>query len=377
MLGRIRGMLIKEFIQVFRDKRARFVLFGPPIIQMLVFGYAATLDIQHVPTAVLDFDNSQVSRDLISRFTASPYFDIRARLEDHRQIGELIDRGDVIIALQINAGFAQDLRKGQTAHLQVIVDSSNSNTALIAVGYVNQIASRFSQDYQTEQMLRTSPLLLPQMPRIVLEHRPWFNADLRSQWFFVPGIIGNLVLVMVVTLTAFAVVREREIGTLEQIMVTPIGRLEFILGKTVPFFLVGLLDTLFISLVGTLWFGVPFRGNIVVLALGAILFIMCMLGIGLFISTISRTQQQAMVSGFFFIMPAITFSGFGTPISSMPEAMQWLTYLDPLRYFLDVLRGVYLKGVGLEALWPQMAAMAILGLIMLTISVARFRKSLD
>jgi drug efflux transport system permease protein len=377
MLGRIRGMLIKEFIQVFRDKRARFVLFGPPIIQMLVFGYAATLDIHHVPTAVLDFDNSQVSRDLISRFTASPYFDIRARLEDHRQIGELIDRGDVIIALQINAGFAQDLRKGQTAHLQVIVDSSNSNTALIAVGYVNQIASRFSQDYQTERMLRTSPLLLPQMPRIVLEHRPWFNADLRSQWFFVPGIIGNLVLVMVVTLTAFAVVREREIGTLEQIMVTPIGRLEFILGKTVPFFLVGLLDTLFISLVGTLWFGVPFRGSIVVLALGAILFIMCMLGIGLFISTISRTQQQAMVSGFFFIMPAITFSGFGTPISSMPEAMQWLTYLDPLRYFLDVLRGVYLKGVGLEALWPQMAAMAVLGLIMLTISVARFRKSLD
>lgn len=377
MLGRIRGMLIKEFIQVFRDKRTRFVLFGPPIIQMLVFGYAATLDIEHVPTAVLDFDNSQVSRDLISRFTASPYFDVRARLEDHRQIGKLIDRGDVIIALQINAGFAQDLRKGQTAHLQVIVDSSNSNTALIAVGYVNQIASRFSQDYQTEHLLRTSPLLLSQLPRIVLEHRPWFNADLHSQWFFVPGIIGNLVLVMVVTLTAFAVVREREIGTLEQIMVTPIGRLEFILGKTVPFFLVGLLDTVFISLVGTFWFGVPFRGSIWVLALGAILFILCMLGIGLFISTISKTQQQAMVAGFFFIMPAIIFSGFGTPISSMPEFLQQLTYLDPLRYFLDVLRGVYLKGVGLEALWPQMAAMGVFGIIMLTVSVMRFQKSLD
>lgn len=377
MLGRIRGMLIKEFIQVFRDKRTRFVLFGPPIIQMLVFGYAATLDIQHVPTAVLDFDNSQVSRDLISRFTASPYFDIRARLDDHRQIGELIDRGDVIIALQINAGFAKDINKGQTAHLQVIVDSSNSNTALIAVGYVNQIASRFSQDYQMERLLRTSPLLAPQLPRIVLEHRPWFNTDLHSQWFFVPGIIGNLVLVMVVTLTAFAVVREREIGTLEQIMVTPIGRLEFILGKTVPFFLVGLLDTVFISLVGTFWFGVPFRGSIWVLALGAILFIICMLGIGLFTSTISKTQQQAMVASFFFIMPAIIFSGFGTPISSMPEFLQQLTYLDPLRYFLDVLRGVYLKGVGLEALWPQMASMGVFGVIMLTISVMRFQKSLD
>jgi drug efflux transport system permease protein len=377
MLGRIRGLLIKEFIQVFRDKRSRFVLVGPPIIQMLTFGYAATLDIRHVPTAVLDFDNSQLSRELISRFSASPYFDVRARPTDRRQIGDLIDRGDVVIALQLNSGFAQDLRKGQTARLQMIVDSSNSNTALIAIGYVNQVASRFSQDYQAERLLRTSPLLFPHMPRVVLEHRPWFNVDLHSQWFFVPGIIGNLVLVMVVTLTAFAVVREREIGTLEQIMVTPIGRLEFILGKTLPFLLIGLLDTLFISLVGTLWFGVPFRGSIGVLALGAILFILCMLGIGLFISTISMTQQQAMVSSFFFIMPAIVFSGFGTPISSMPEFMQWLTYLDPLRYFLDVLRGVYLKGVGLEVLWPQMAAMGALALIMLTISVARFRKSLD
>jgi ABC-2 type transport system permease protein len=211
---------------------------------------------------------------------------------------------------------------------------------------VNQIANRFSENYETERVQRTTPLMLAQLPRVVLERRPWYNTDLDSQWFFVPGVIGNLVLVMVVTLTAFAIVREREIGTLEQIMVTPIGRWEFILGKTVPFFLIGLLDTVFISLVGTLWFGVPFRGSIGVLALGAVLFILCMLGIGLFISTISTTQQQAMVSGFFFNMPAIVFSGFGTPISSMPEVLQWFTYADPLRYFLDVLRGVYLKGVG-------------------------------
>ena len=377
MLRRIRGMLIKEFIQVFRDKRSRFLLFGPPVIQMLIFGYAATLEIRHVPTAVLDFDNSQASRDLISRFAASPYFDIRARLNERRQVSDLIDRGQVIIALQINSGFAQNLYKGQLAHLQVIVDSSNSNTALIAVGYVNQIANRFSENYQSERVQHTAPSMLAQLPRVVLERRPWFNTDLESQWFFVPGVIGNLVLVMVVNLTAFAVVREREIGTLEQIMVTPIGRWEFILGKTVPFFLIGLLDTLFISLVGTLWFGVPFRGSIWVLALGAILFIMCMLGIGLFISTISKTQQQAMVSGFFFMMPAIVFSGFGTPISSMPEVLQWLTYLDPLRYFLDVLRGVYLKGVGLEVLWPQFVELGALGIIMLSVSVFRFQKSVD
>lgn len=377
MLGQIRGMLIKEFIQVFRDKRSRFVLFGPPVIQMLVFGYAATLEIRHVPTAVLDFDNSQASRDLISRFAASPYFDVRAPLNERQEVSDLIDRGQVIVALQINSGFAKNLYKGQLAHLQVIVDSSNSNTALIAVGYVNQIANRFSETYQVERVQRMAPSMVAQVPRVVLERRPWFNTDLESQWFFVPGVIGNLVLVMVVNLTAFAVVRERELGTLEQIMVTPIGRWEFILGKTVPFFLIGLLDTLFISLVGTLWFGVPFRGSIGVLALGAILFILCMLGIGLFISTISKTQQQAMVSGFFFIMPAIIFSGFGTPISSMPDVLQWLTYLDPLRYFLNVLRGVYLKGVGLEVLWPQFGALGALGIIMLSVSVFRFQKSLD
>jgi len=377
MLRRLQGMLVKEFIQVFRDTRTRTLLFVPPIVQMLIFGYAATLEVRHIPIAVLDYDNSQGSRELLSRFTASPYFDVRTYLSDRREVGDLIDRGDVTVALQINGGFAQDLGKGQTARLQVIVDSSNSNTALIAVGYINQIAARFAQEFQRTQLLRTAPFAPSRIPSIVLELRPLFNVNFDSQWFFVPGVIGNLILVMVVSLTAFAVVREREIGTLEQIMVTPIGRLEFILGKTVPFFLIGLFDTTLVSLVGTFWFGVPFRGNIGVLAIGSILFILCMLGIGLFISTISVTQQQAMVSGFFFNMPAITFSGFGTPISSMPEWLQTLTYLNPLRHFLEVLRGVYLKGVGLDVLWPQMVAMGLLGSIMLAISVARFQKSLD
>ncbi|MDI3465980.1 MAG: protein of unknown function / Efflux ABC transporter, permease protein [Nitrospira sp.] len=377
MLRRLHEMLVKEFIQVFRDTRTRTLLFVPPIIQMLIFGYAATLEVRHIPIAVLDYDNSQVSRELLSRFTASPYFDVRTYLSDRREIGDLIDRGEVTVALQINGGFAQDLGKGQTARLQVIVDSSNSNTALIAVGYINQIAARFAQERQRTQLLRTSPFAPSRIPSIVLERRPLFNVNFDSQWFFVPGVIGNLILVMVVSLTAFAVVREREIGTLEQIMVTPIGRLEFILGKTLPFFLIGLFDTALVSLVGTFWFGVPFRGSIGVLAIGSILFILCMLGIGLFISTISMTQQQAMVSGFFFTMPAITFSGFGTPISSMPEWLQTLTYLNPLRHFLEVLRGVYLKGVGLDVLWPQMVAMGLLGSIMLAISVARFQKSLD
>ena len=377
MLARLKQMLIKEFIQVFRDKRTRFVLIAPPIIQMLVFGYAATFEIHHVPTVVLDLDQSQESRELISRFTSSPYFDVQRQLTDYRQLGDLIDQGKATVGLEINAGFAQNLRKGQAAPLQVIVDATNSNTALIASGYITQIALGFAQDYQKDRIYRISPQMLEEIPSVQLEPRPWYNPDLRSRWFFVPGVIGSLTLVLVVVLTAFAVVREREIGTLEQIMVTPIRPAEFILGKTLPFFLIGLFDVSLIGTVGTLWFQVPFRGQILVLFAGAVLFLLCMLGVGLLISTVSSTQQQAMVTAFFFIMPAITFSGFGFPISTMPQWLQYLTYLSPLRYFLVVLRGTYLKGVGMEILWPQMAAMAALGISLLTIAVLRFHKALD
>jgi ABC-2 type transport system permease protein len=377
MLERLKQILIKEFIQVFRDKRTRFLLFGPPIIQMLVFGYAATFEIYHVPTVVLDLDHSQESRELLSRFSSSPYFDVQRQLTDSRQIGDLIDRGEATVGLEINVGFAQNLRKGQTAPLQVIVDATNSNTALIASGYVTQIALGFAQSYQRDRIYRIAPQMVDKMPSVQLEQRPWYNPDLRSRWFFVPGIIGSLTLVLVVTLTAFAVVREREIGTLEQIMVTPIRPVEFILGKTLPFFLIGLFDVSLIAVVGTLWFQVPFRGHILVLFAGAVLFLLCMLGVGLLISTVSSTQQQAMVTSFFFIMPAITFSGFGFPISTMPQWLQYCTYLSPLRYFLVVLRGSYLKGVGMEILWPQMLAMAVLGISLLTVAVLRFHKALD
>jgi ABC-2 type transport system permease protein len=374
---RLRQMLVKEFIQVFRDKRTRFLLFGPPIIQMVVFGYAAILDIQHVPMAILDYENSQVSRDFVSRFEGSRYFDVRERTLDQEKLRRMIDHGDVTVAVQVNAGFTELLTKGQTATVQVIFDASNSNTALVSLGYVNQVASKFAQDYQTQMLNRTAPSLLRQMPSIVLERQPWFNPDLSSQWFFVPGVMGNLITVVIVLLTAFAIVREREIGTLEQIMVTPIRPSEFILGKTIPFFLIGLLDAVLITAVGTLWFQVPLRGSLLVLSVGTVLYLFCVLGIGLLISTLSETQQQAMISAFFFLMPAIIFSGFASPISSMPTALQWLTYADPLRYFIVILRGVFLKGVGFGVLWPQMASLALFAVLILLASVLRFHKSLD
>jgi ABC-2 type transport system permease protein len=375
--GRIRHMLVKEFIQTLRDSRTRFTLFGPPIIQMMIFGYAATLEVKHVPFAVLDRDNTQESRELISRFASSRYFELRQYASKKEELRDAIDRDDVLVAIEIDSGFAQRLRKGQGAPVQIIVDSSNSNTALVALGYINQIGAGFAQSYQMDRMARASPQLVALVPQVELESRPWFNEGLESRWFFVPGVIGNLMLIMVMILTAFAVVREREIGTLEQIMVTPIRRWEFIVGKTLPFFLIGMVDATLISLVGTLWFGVPFRGSVTVLAVGTMIFLLSSLGVGLFLSTISATQQQAMVAAFFFIMPATTLSGFGTPISSMPPFFQKLTYLDPLRYYMIVLRSVYLKGVGFIELWPQLAGMAIIAAVLLSVSVLRFHKSLE
>jgi ABC-2 type transport system permease protein len=377
MFDRIWSMIVKEFLQLRRDKYARFRLLVPPIIQMLIYGYAATFEVNRVQVAVIDFDQSQESRDLLSRFAFTGRFEVAKILSNEQELKSLIGRSNIPMALEIEPGFAELLRKGQTAHLQVIVDGTNSNTALIAVGYVNQIADQFSQDYAGNRLNQLMPAIAATVPQISLEQRPWYNPDLNSQWFFVPGVIGSITLMMVVTLTAFAIVREREIGTLEQIMVTPIRPFELILGKTIPFFVVGLADVVLVAVVGTLWFQVPFRGNPLVLLLGVVLFLLSTLGVGLLISTLSSTQQQAFASGFFFLNPAFTLSGFAFPITSMPKAMQMITYVDPLRYFLVILRGTFLKGVGLGVLWPQMLALTLLTLVLLLVSVARFRKSMD
>jgi len=379
-IRRVGQMLRKEFIQTLRDPHTRFLLFGPPIVQMFVFGYAATLEVKHVGLAVLDLDNTQESRELLSRFSASRYFDIKKYVARRDALREGIDRGDFLMALEIDSGFAQRLRNGQGASVQVLVDASNSNTALVGLGYLSQVGAQFAGDYEADPSgdgRRAAPQLAPFLPRVELETRPWFNEGLNSQWFFVPGVIGNVLMIMVMMLTAFAVVREREIGTLEQIMVTPIRRWEFILGKTVPFFLIGCFDATMISLIGTLWFGVPLRGKVAVLALGLMTYMLAALGFGLLLSTLSATQQQAMIASFFFIMPMITLSGFGNPISSMPLFLQKLSYVNPVTYAMVVLRGVFLKGVGFEVLWPSIAAMTAIGVLLLGFSVLRFHKSLE
>ena len=376
MWERILNLVVKEFEQLRRDRNARFRLIIPPLIQLFIFGYAATFEVYHVSTAVLDLDHSQESRELISHFAASGRFEIVEIAKTPAQIRRAIDQSDAVVAIVIQAGFAEQLRKGLSAPAQIIVDGTNSNTALIALGYANQIVSAYAQE-MGQDLSRRLRAAQPPPPTVTLEPRPWYNVDYNSRWFFVPGVIATLTLVLVVNLTSFAVVREREVGTLEQIMVTPIRPLEFILGKTIPFFCVGLALTALIAAAGTLWFQIPFVGNPFVLLLGTSLYLLSVLGIGLLISTVCLTQQQAFATNFFVINPAFILSGFSFPIASMPVFMQWLSHINPMSYYLIVIRGVFLKGVGLAVLWPQMLGLAVLGFLLLAISVLRFRKSLD
>jgi ABC-2 type transport system permease protein len=376
MFERLYVMLMKEFLELKRDRWAMFRLIVPLVIQMLVFGYAATFTVYHVPTAILDLDQSQASRSLISHFVATSRFDIVDVARTQNAITSDIDQGRAVIAIVIHAGFSRDMQNGRSAPLQVIVDGTNSNTALIALGYISQIVAQFSLD-QASRAFSPRVGLAPPEIGISLQTRPWFNEGLNDRWFFIPGVIGTLTLMQVVSLTAFAIVREREVGTLEQIMVSPIRPIEFILGKTVPFFLIGLGDIAVVTIFGMLWFRIPFVGSPWVMLLGASLFLLAALGMGLLLSTFSRTQQQAFALNFFFINPFFILSGFAFPIAAMPRLLQWFTVINPLRYFLVVIRAVFLKGVGLAVLWPDLAAMALLALGMLTISVLRFRKSLD
>ena len=376
MFARIIPIVVKEFIELKRDKWARFRLIVPTLVQMLLFGYAATYEVYHVSTAVLDFDHSQESRELISRFTFSSRFDVTV-VHSQTQVTKAIDGSDAAVALVIHAGFAELLRKGQNAPLQVIVDGTNSNTALIALGYVNTIAAGFAQDYSTQLAESTLGVRGMRQVQVTLEQWPWFNEDLNGQWFFVPGLIGTLTLVIIVNLTAFAIVREREVGTLEQIMVSPIRPAELIFGKTVPFFVIGLGEVALIVAVARLWFQVPFVGNPLVLLLGSSLFLLSTLALGLLISTLCTTQQQAFSMNFFILNPFFILSGFSFPISSMPKVLQWMTYINPLRYYLVVIRGTFLKGIGFDVLWPELAAMAAIAVILLATSILRFRKSLE
>ena len=375
MFKRVRYLFVKELIQTLREKRMRVILIIPPIFQLIIFGYAANLDVKHIRTAIRDLDRSVESRDLIGRLGSSKYFDIVSFPNTPKEVKDLINQGNVTISIEIPTDFSKKLKKGDTATVQIVLDGSESNTAMIALGYTNQILSEFSTRLLVRR-LNQAGMVGFEEAGVDLQQRIWFNPNLESRIFFIPGVIASIAFLIPIILTAQAIVREREIGTLEQIMVTPIRSWELMLGKTLPFALFGLFDVMMIALIGVFWFEVPLRGNPLVLLLGAVLFLMSSVAIGLFISTICSTQQQAQISTFFFAMPAFTLSGFAFPIENMPEWIQYLTYANPLRYFLVIIRGVFLKANGLDILWPQMLALGLLGTFMILLSSLRFQKRL-
>lgn len=375
MFKRVRYLFVKELTQVLRDKRMRMTLIIPPLFQLIVFGYAANLDVKHIRTAVRDLEQSVESRDLIARLGSSKYFEIVAFPQTPKEIESLIKKGDILLSIEIPHDFSRKLKKGDTATVQIIFDGTESNTVMIALGYANQILSEFSTAILLKRLNRAGMVNFEEAG-VELRHRTWFNPNFESRLFYVPGVIASIAFLIPIILTAQAIVREREIGTLEQIMVTPIRSWELMVGKTLPFAMIGLLDVVMIALIGVFWFEVPLRGNPLVLLLGAVLFLMSSIGVGLFISTISTTQQQSQISTFFFSMPAFTLSGFAFPIENMPQWIQYITFANPLRYFLVIIRGVFLKGNGLDILWPQMAALAVLGGFMIFLSSLRFQKRL-
>ncbi len=376
MFERLDSMLFKEFRQLRRDRWLLMRLVLPLVVQLFLFGYAASFSVHDVATAVLDQDASQASRALVSRFVASGRFRVVAAPADQAQLKRDIDDGDAVVGIVVPVGFQRALQGQGPAPLQVVVDGTNSNTALIAAGYVGQIVGAYAAQAAAALQRPHAPARSAGVT-LELEPRPWFNPGLLDTWFFIPGVIGSLTLLQVVTMTAFAIVREREVGTLEQIMVSPITPLEFILGKTLPSFVIGSASISLVAVLGTLWFGIPFVGSLGVMAVGAALFLLATIGLGLLLSTFSRTQQQAFALNFFFVNPFFILSGFAFPIAAMPRLLQWFTLVNPLRYFLVVIRAVFLKGVGFAVLWPQLGALAGLAAVMLLLSVLRFRASLQ
>lgn len=374
MFERIKRMLIKEFIQIFRDPRMRTMIFMPPLIQLIIFGYAARTDIQHIALAVYDLDNSISSRELTARFQRSGYFDIVENLKEEKRARDMFDSSEAQVILRMNKGFEDILMSGKTAPVQLLLDGTDSNTAGIVMSYSSKIIQQYTEDILKN---RFAKLVGPIRPGTVdLQSRAWFNENLESRNFYIPGVVAMLIMVVTLTLTSMSVVREKEIGTMEQIIVSPISPLEFILGKTLPFAVIGYIDMLLVVLLARFWFDVPIRGSLPLLFLGTSLYLLSILGVGLLISTICSTQQQALLSTFFFFQPAIMLSGFIFPIANMPEIVQWITYLDPLRYFMVIIRGIFLKGVGMDILWPEMCALVALGVAVLWLASNRLKKTL-
>jgi len=365
----------KEFYQIRRDRKMLVVSIVAPFLQVILLGYAATTDIKNTTMVVCDQDKTQESREFIREFSNSGYFIIRYSVNTPPEVDPFIEDARASIALVIPTGFARDLLGRKTTQVQLVLDGADANSANILLGYATQIISSYSQEivaqYASRIAGRSVAMILP-------EPRVWFNPDLLSSNFMVPGVVALVLMIITMTLTSLGIVKEKELGTLEQLMVTPIKPYELILGKLIPFSLIAFIDVTIVLAVARFWFKVPLVGSLPLIFALSGLFILTTLGLGLFISTIAKSQQQAMlIAQFFFFMPFLFLGGFAFPIANMPKIIQLFSYLIPLRYFLEILRGIFLKGTGLAELWTQAVALLVIGVVVLAVSVLRFHKKLE
>ncbi|MEQ1885251.1 MAG: ABC transporter permease [Bryobacteraceae bacterium] len=385
MRQRLRAIIRKEFIQALRDPRMRGMLVVPPLLQLLIFGYAVNLDVDTAKIAWMDQDQTPQSRDLYHQFAGSGHFQIAALPINEGEMQKTLDLGQVDGVVRVLPGFGRDIQRGRATSVQVLLDGTNSNTASLVSAFASQTVARYSQSISGDQqrarlitgtLASGGPVSL-HIPQVNAQSRVWYNPDLKSRNYFIPGVVVNIITLVTLSLTAMGIVREKEIGTMEQLMVTPIRAVELILGKTLPFVVVGYWDLVLVTTAALLIFHVPFNGSFLLLLFAAFVFLLTTLGAGLFISTISKTQQQAMMATSIFFQPFFLLSGFTFPIRNMPEVMQWMTLVNPVRYFMEIVRGVFLQGAGLSTLWPQVVILAVIGVTVLTMSVQRFHKQLE
>jgi len=369
---RIRELVRKEFIQLFRDKRNRPILFIVPFIQLLIFGYILTTDVRTIAVGFLDQSRTSESRMLFDALNANKTFDIIYVAGDAAALEEMLLRRKIDLAVKVGPDFSERIRRGETAPVQILADGTRSHMSSVMIAYTTVAIEQLNR-----KLIRELHPFSLAYGRIDARIRPWYNPNLYSRNFFVPGIVAFLIMILSLLFTSMAIVKEREIGTMEQLIVTPIRPVELLMGKTIPFAIISIAQMSVVTAFGVVWFDVPIAGSIPLLFFATCLFLLSTLAIGLFISSISATQQQAMMTTFFVSLPFFMLSGFVFPIANMPKAIQWLTYLNPARYFLVIIRGIFLKGVDIHVLWPQCVALAVLGFVLFAGAVRRFRKRID
>jgi ABC-2 type transport system permease protein len=380
---RVGHLVKKEFIHIIRNRQNFRLLLLAPIMQIILFGYACRLDVQNVRTVIVDLDKSILSRQLTDAFSRSGYFVVVDELDSYDEVDYFLQKGLASTAVLIPPDFERKTQSNSTADLGILIDGVDTITAGTVSGYAQSILKRFSLDISKSQMNRMQGLLYDSpnprliVPEVTDASRSWFNPNLVSKDFFVPGVIVLILLSLSIIVTSAVIVREKEIGTIEQLMVAPISRLELILGKTIPCFCIEIVTLSIIVPLGFLVFDIPFRGSLAFFLVTALLFLFTASGIGMTISAFCRTQQQAILTSFMFLQPSVLLSGYAFPIENMPQVVQYITYLNPLRYFITIVRGVFLKGVGLEVLWPQVLPIILMGIFSIWLASGLFKRRAD